>query len=118
MTLEEGEEESEFEEICRTTQINRKLPDNNNHYGIELKTNETKQKFAIDNGFPVTIMPNNPNLFKTENIRPQKERYYDVDKNQFKFLWENVGGRRTRYKNQTAPTNHQTKRFNIPPWSK
>ena len=41
MTSEEDEEESEREEICRITQI-KILPDNNDHYGIELKTNETK----------------------------------------------------------------------------
>ena len=66
MTSEEDEEESEPEEFWRITQTNRKLPDNNDHYGIELKINDTKQKFTIDTGFPVTIMPNNPKLYKTE----------------------------------------------------
>ena len=58
----EDEEESEPEEFCRITQINKIKPDSNNHYGIELKINETKQKFSIDTGSLVNIMPNNPKL--------------------------------------------------------
>ena len=46
MTSEEDEEESEPKEICRITQINKRLPDNNDHYGIELKINETEQQFT------------------------------------------------------------------------
>ena len=71
MTSEEDQDENE---ICRITQINKILPENNNHYDTELKINETKQKFTIDTGSPVTIMPNNANLYKMENIRPKKER--------------------------------------------
>ena len=110
MTSEEDEQESEPEEICRITQINKIQPDENDHYGIELKINETKQKFTIDNSSLVTIMPNTPKLLKTENIKPIKARYQDVNKNEIKIPGENTGGRRTRRnKNQTPPTNHQTK---------
>ena len=66
MTSEEDVEESEPEEICRITRINKILSDNNDHYGIELKINDMKQKFTMDTGSPVTIMPNNPNLYKME----------------------------------------------------
>ena len=38
MTSEEDQDESE---ICRITQINKILPENNEHYGTELKINET-----------------------------------------------------------------------------
>ena len=65
-------------EIFRITQINKKLQDNNDHYCIELKISETKQKF--------TIMPNNSQLYKTGNLRPIKERYQDVNKNEIQFL--------------------------------
>ena len=46
MTSQEDEEESEQEEICRITQMNKILPDNNYHYGIELKI--PKQNFNIE----------------------------------------------------------------------
>ena len=51
------EEEIEPEEIRRITQKNKILPNNNDHYGVEMKTNGKKQKFIIDTGSPVTIMP-------------------------------------------------------------
>ena len=43
MNSEEDEEESEPEEICRITQINKILPDNNDQYYIGLKINDKKQ---------------------------------------------------------------------------
>ena len=73
MTSEE-EEESESEEICLITHTNKILPDNNDHYGTELKINETKQKFTTDTGSLVSIMPNNPKVYKMENIKPIKKR--------------------------------------------
>ena len=75
ITSEEDEEESESEEICRITQMNKILSDNNDHYGIELKINETKQKFTIDTSSLVTTMPNKLKLNKTEKIMPMKDRY-------------------------------------------
>ena len=79
------EEESEPEEIQQITQINRVLPDENNNYGIKLKINGKHQNFTIDTGSPVTIMPNNPRLFNPRDIKPLKERYQDVNKNEIKF---------------------------------
>ena len=57
MTSEENSEESEPEETHQITQINKILPDNNDHYGFEIKINGKNQKFIIDTGSPVTIMP-------------------------------------------------------------
>ena len=41
MTSDEDEEESKPEKIHWITQINKILPDNNERYGIEMKTNKT-----------------------------------------------------------------------------
>ena len=64
------EEESEPEEIQQITQINRVLPDKNDNYGIRLKINRKHQNFTIDAGSPVTIIPNNPKLYNTKDIKP------------------------------------------------
>ena len=86
MTSEEEDENSEPEEILQITQINKITPDNNDHYGVEIKMHGKNQKFIIDTGSPVTIMPNNPTLYNPENIQPLKERYQDVNKNEIIFL--------------------------------
>ena len=80
------EEESEPEEIQQITQINRVLQDKTDNYGIRLKINGKYQNFTIDTGSPVTIMPNNPKLYITKDIKSLKERYQDVNKNEIKFL--------------------------------
>ena len=80
------EEESEPEEIQQITQINRVLPDENDNYGINLKINGKHQNFTIDTGSPVTIMTNNPELYNQRDIKPLKERYQDVNKNEIQFL--------------------------------
>ena len=85
MTSEENSEESELEDILQITQINKILPDNNDHYGVEMKINGKNQKFIIDTS-PVTIMPNNFTLYNPEDVQPLKERYQDVNKNEIKFL--------------------------------
>ena len=85
MTSEEDNENSEPEEMLQITQIN-KTPDNNDHYGVEIKINGKNQKFIIDTGSPVAIMPNNPTLYNPEDIQPLKERYQDVNKNEITFL--------------------------------
>ena len=87
------EEESEPEEIQQITQINKILPDKNDNYGIKLKIIWKYQNFTIDTGSMVTIMPNNPKLYKPKDIHPLKERYQDVNKNEIKFLrrvWLNI----------------------------
>ena len=86
MTSEEKHENSEPEEVLQITQINKITPDNNDHYGVEIKINGKNQKFIIDTGSPVTIMPSNPTLYNPENIQPLKERYQDVNKNEITFL--------------------------------
>ena len=53
------EEESEPEKIRHVTQINRKLPDKNDHQEIKVKINGKQQNFTIDAGSSVTIMLNN-----------------------------------------------------------
>ena len=83
---EEEEEESEPEEIRQITQINKILPDNNDHYGVEMLINGKKQKFIIDTGSPVTIMPYDQKIHNTKEIKPMKERYQDVNKNEIKFM--------------------------------
>ena len=80
------EEESEPEEIRRITQINQILPDNNEHYGIEMKINGKKQKFTIDTGSPVIIMPYDQQIHNTKESKPMKERYQDVNKNEVEFM--------------------------------
>ena len=93
MTFEEVSEESEPEQILQITQNNKILPDNNDHYAVEIKMNGKNQKFIIDTGSPVTIMPNNPTLYNPEYIQPLKVRYQDVNRNEIKFLgrvWVNI----------------------------
>ena len=80
------EEESEPEELQQITQINRVLPDENDNYGIKLKINGKYQNFTIDTGSPVTIRPNNPELYNQKDMKPLKERYQDVNKNEIKCL--------------------------------
>ena len=75
------EEEREPREIQQITQIIRVLLDKNNNYGMRLKINGKYQNFTIDTGSPVTTMPNNPTLYNTNDIKPLKERYQDVNKN-------------------------------------
>ena len=82
----EEEEESEPEEIRQIPQMNKILPDNNDHYGVEMIINGEKQKFIIDTGSPVTIMPYNQKIHNTKEIKPMKERYRDVNKNEIKFM--------------------------------
>ena len=87
------EEESEPEEIQQITQTNRVLPDENDNYEIKLKINGKYQNFTIDTGSPVTLMPNNPELYNQKDMKPLKERYQDVNKNEIKFLgkvWANI----------------------------
>ena len=43
-----------------------------------------KQKFII--GSPVTIMPYDQKIHNTKEIKPMKERYQDVNKNEIKFM--------------------------------
>ena len=80
------EEDSEPEEIRQITQINKILPDNNDHYGVEMIINGKKQKFIIDTGSPVIIMPYDQKKHKTKEIKPMKERYQDVNTNEIKFM--------------------------------
>ena len=61
-------------------------PDENDNYGIKLKINGKYQNFSIDTGSPVTIMPNNPELYNQKDIKPLTEIYQDVNKNEIKFL--------------------------------
>ena len=96
------EEESKPEGIQQIGHINRVLPDKNDNYGIKLKINGKYQDFVIDNGSPVTIMPNNPELYDQKDIKPLNERYQDVNKNEIKFLgkiWKsNTMGKQQYYK--------------------
>ena len=80
------EEESEPEEIQQITQINGIIPEKNDNYGIRRKNNGKYQNFTIDIGPPVTIMPNNPNLYNQKDMHPLKEKYQDVNTNEIKFL--------------------------------
>ena len=51
-------EETETKGILQITQINKIIPDNNDHDVVEITINGKKQKFIIDTGSPVTIMRN------------------------------------------------------------
>ena len=51
------EEENGTEEICRIILIGKILPDNNDHYGLEMKLNGKNKEFTIEKDSPV--MPNN-----------------------------------------------------------
>ena len=58
-----------------------------------MKINGKYQNFTIDTGSPVSIIPNNQKLYNPRDIHPLKERYQDVNKNEFKFLgrvWANI----------------------------
>ena len=78
----EDNEETDPEEIHQMTQINKIIPDNNDHYGV----NGEKQRFIIDTGSPVTIMRNNTTLYKPEYIEPLRENNQDVNKSEIKLL--------------------------------
>ena len=111
-TSSEEEEESEPEEIRQITQINKILPDNNDQYGVEMIINGEKQKFIIDTGSPVTIMPYDQKIHKTKKIKPMKEKYQDVNKNEFKFMGKTwVTAEYNGGINQTTDANHQKKRY-------
>ena len=47
MTSEENNEESEPEEILQITKNNKILPDNNDHYGVEMKINEKNRSLLL-----------------------------------------------------------------------
>ena len=85
-TYNDEEEESETEDIQQITQINRILPDKSDYYEIKMKINGKYQKFTIDTGSPVTIIPNNPELYNQKDIQLLKEKYWDVNINEIKFL--------------------------------
>ena len=92
-SYDKEEEESEPEKIRQRTQINRILPNKNDHYEIKLKINGKYQNFTIDTGSAVTNMPNNPTLYEQKDIQPLQERYQDVNKNEIKFfgkIWANI----------------------------
>ena len=68
-TSSEEEEESEPEEIRQITQINKILPDNNDHYGVEMIINGEKAKIYHRHRIPghhYAIRPEN-----TQNKRNQ-----------------------------------------------
>ena len=83
-----AEEEGELEEIRQIIQKNKILPDNNDHYGVEIQINGEKQKFIIDTGFAVTILPYDRRIHDIKEIKPMKERYQDGNKNEIKFMGE------------------------------
>ena len=85
-TSSEEEEESESEEIRQITQINKILPNNNDHYGVEMMINGKKQKFIIVTGSPVTIIPCDQKIHNTKEIKLMKERYQDVNRTEIKFM--------------------------------
>ena len=94
-------EESEPEEIRQITQINKILPDNNDHYSVEIKIDGEKQEFIIDTGSPVTIMPYDLRLHDIKEIKPMKERYQDANKNEIKLMgktWVTVEYNKTSIK--------------------
>ena len=51
-----------------------------------MEINGKYQNFTIDTGSPLTIMPNNPKLYNQKEIKPLKELYQNVNKNEIKFL--------------------------------
>ena len=51
MTSEEDNEESEPEEIHQITQINKLLPDKNDHYGVEEKINGKNKNLSSTPAF-------------------------------------------------------------------
>ena len=70
ITSEDNEESEsgEIRQITHTHKKNKIIPDNKDHYGVEIKIYGEKQKLIIDTGSPVTIMPKNPTLCKPEVI--------------------------------------------------
>ena len=58
-TNEEDGSSDEYHKICQIAQIHKLLPDENDHYGVQIEINVERQKFIIDTGSPVTIMPFN-----------------------------------------------------------
>ena len=104
-----NEEESEPEEIRQITQINKRLPDNNDYYGVELQINGEKQKCIIDTGSPVTIMSYNQHIHDIKEIKPSRERHQDVNKNEIKFMGKtcmNVEYNQNTYVNQRKKRSH------------
>ena len=67
------DEENEPEEIRQITQTNKILHDNNDLHGVEMNINWEKQKFIIDTGSPVTIMPYDQRIHDIKEIKPMKD---------------------------------------------
>ena len=101
------EEESEAEEIRQVTQINKILPDNNDHYGVEMKINGKKRNFINDTDSPVTIMPYDQKIHNTKEIKPMKERYQGVNKNEIELIGKTWVTGKQRDINQISDTDYQ-----------
>ena len=63
MTSEEYKDESEPEETCRISQMRKRLSENNNLYGIEMKTNGEK---------PLTPAVRSPSYQTTQHYTRRK----------------------------------------------
>ena len=113
------EEESEPEEIRQITQINKILPDNNDHYGVEMIINGEKQKFIINTGSPVTIMPYDQKIHKTKNNQTNERKIPGRKQKRNQIHGKNMGNRGIqRGINQTTDANHQKKRYHTTTGSK
>ena len=66
-TSSEEEEESEPEEIRQITQINKILPDNNDHYGVEMIINGKSKNLSS------TPDPRSPSCHTTRKYTKQKK---------------------------------------------
>ena len=69
------------QEIAHIKEINKVELENGKFYGVEMKINGGKEKFLVDTGSPVTIIPSNSRIFTGKGITPLKEKYQDVNKN-------------------------------------
>ena len=67
-TYDDEEEENETKEIRQAPQINRILPDKNDYHEIKQKYYRKYQIITIDTGSPVTIMPNNSELYNQNDM--------------------------------------------------
>ena len=79
-----GESDESETSINRIERINR-IADRNKYLTTTVKVDGIEEKFIVDTGSPISIMPADENIMKQTEIQKIKHRYQDVNKNEVKF---------------------------------
>ena len=82
--IEPNDSMSESDESIYYIKEIKNIVEQQKHYTAKVKINGTQREFIIDTGSPVTIMPLERIMKKTE-IQKITKQYQDVNKNEVKF---------------------------------